>query len=114
MLTVEETWGGVRYLVTHHANPQTIYDELNREFWGGRLPRYRVVFESDDHPLPDSDDGFVLGACDHDTQTIVVHALSETRPGGLRRIVAHEMCHVALPDDGHGEAFQRELARVMR
>ncbi len=116
MFTVEETWGGVRYLVTHHADPQTIYDELNREFWDGKLPRYVVRFADDDHPLPNVPGEWPLGSCDHKKRLITILATAQMHEsvGGLRGVVAHELAHVAAPDDEHGARFQAALRRMTR
>ncbi len=83
---------------------QLAFEELNHQFFQGRLPRYRVVYSQ-----PPGDPRDCSGHCDPDSRTIYVEPSSPT-PQGLRQILLHEMCHIGSL--GHGKRFQAKLLRL--
>ena len=113
-----------------------LFAELNRRYFDGQLPRYRVIRVDFGDPLMDlvrrerrnrkrcgprpwprqtwADDDVVLwwqlGECDAATRCIRIdESLSAEAE---RRVLLHEMCHAATPGADHGPAFQRELTRL--
>lgn len=81
-----------------------LFDELNRRYWRGRLPRYRIIRRA---KLPDH-----LAYCRNETRTIVVRA--DLAGNDLRLTILHEMCHIGS-DGGrvHGALFQRKMRRLV-
>src|SRR5207245_227092 len=61
-----------------------LFDELNRRYWSGRLPWYRVIRRA----LPPR----FLGTCPDETRTILVD--SSLAGETLRLTLLHEMCHI--------------------
>ncbi len=85
---------------------QTLFDEFNRRYWKGRLPRYLVRRQS---KIKDGDlEG--LGVCNHQKKRIVIK--SSLEEDVLREVLLHEMVHVRFPDEDHGPKFTRELRRL--
>ncbi len=76
-----------------------LYHELNRKFFRGRLPRYRVTLSSS---IPSH------GACLNDRRLIQLQRGLD--PEMLRRLLLHEMCHIGTPY--HGHRFQAKLYRL--
>lgn len=84
-----------------------LFDEFNRKYWRGRLPRYRVIFRNK------IGDDF-LGMCNSHAKTIL---LKKSLVGDdLRLTLLHEMCHIggSYGGNGHGPAFLRKLRRLVR
>jgi hypothetical protein len=76
-----------------------LYNELNRQFFNGRLPRYRVTFYKAMTKQ---------GWCISERRLI---RLSPSLPDAqIRKVLLHEMCHIGTPD--HGKRFQAKLARL--
>lgn len=82
-----------------------LFDELNRHYWRGRLPKYTV------RRLPWKRIGSD-GCCDYKTQRIEL--ASECPAEKLRAVLLHEMIHIQYPDDGHGPQFRRQLRRLIK
>lgn len=82
-----------------------LFDALNRKYWHGRLPHYRVIRRSVLR-------GSYLGICNNKTRTIL---LSKSLSGDrLRLILLHEMCHIgARRGAEHGPMFLRRLRRLV-
>ena len=90
---------------SRRSEASRLFDELNRRYWRGRLPRYRVIRRA---LLPR-----FLGTCSDETQTILVD--SSLAGEMLRLTLLHEMCHIGT-DKGysHGPVFLRKLRRIER
>src|SRR5262249_5712918 len=81
-------------------NLQRLFKALNREFFGGRLPHYRVRLRKQRF----------LGekrSCEDDPRTIYPPMMDAEETRGT---LLHEMCHSGTP--GHGQRFQRKLSRL--
>jgi hypothetical protein len=76
-----------------------LFDKLNTELFGGRLPKYRV--------LPGMPRNGARGFIDDETRTIWICA-----PEEIRETLLHEMCHIGTP--GHGRTFRAKLKRLAR
>ena len=74
-----------------------LFDHLNREFFEGRLPKYRV------RTRPSQ--GGEYGSINAEEQTIWLCQCADRRTTLL-----HEMCHIGTP--GHGRAFRAKLKRL--
>jgi hypothetical protein len=89
-------------VTTPTPTPTALYHELNRRYFAGRLPRYRVTFAQ---PQVTGWRGECLPG----------QRLIRLRRGftgdELRRTLLHEMCHIGAP--GHGQRFQAKLARLV-
>lgn len=81
-----------------------LFDELNRRYWHGRLPRYRVIRRAALR---------CLGGCNNRTRMILLRR--DLAGEALRLTLLHEMCHIG-PDVGydHGPHFLRKLRRLVR
>jgi SprT-like family protein len=81
-----------------------LFDTYNRQYWRGRLPKYRVIRRA---TLPHR-----LGSCSNVTRTILIHRQS---PDDEALTLLHEMAHIG-PTRGfnHGPIFQRKLRRLVR
>jgi hypothetical protein len=103
-----------------------LYQTLNRDYFENRLPAYRVVRHSFEAPRrttrfyagevvpvarlhPDLC-ALNMGLCDSATRTIYIW--DQLDPDGERRVLLHEMCHVAARRGGHGPAFLAQLQRL--
>ncbi len=80
-----------------------MFDGFNREYFGGRLPRYRVRLAAL------TAEG-ILGHCDGRRRLIRLRRGLEG--DGIRGALLHEMCHVGV--SGHGPRFMRRLHRIAR
>ena|SRR6266446_2936686 len=94
------------------GNLTTLYNGLNRTHFHNALPRYRVRRE----PMKPLDSGpanaFEAGHCwSHQHLIVIGYGLS---PHQERRVLLHEMAHVATPENlpVHDRAFQLELRRL--
>ena len=76
-----------------------LFDELNRVFFEGRLPKYRVR-RCEPHSR---EHGFI----DNAAATIWICASPDPR-----KTLLHEMCHIGTP--GHGRLFRAKLRRLAR
>lgn len=85
---------------------QSLFEQLNREFFGGRIPPYRIIYGQ-----PPGGPRGCSGHCDPGTRIIYVEPSPPT-PEGLRRVLLHEMAHVGSL--GHGKRFQAKLLRLAR
>ncbi len=83
-----------------------LFDELNRKYWRGKLPKYRVIRRAVLF-------GRCLGLCSNDSRTILLRRDLEGE--ALRLTLLHEMCHIG-PESGydHGPRFLRKLRRLAR
>lgn len=81
-----------------------LFDELNRRYWRGRLPKYRVIRRDLSR---DELDGY----CDDNRRTIVLH--KDLADEDLRRTLLHEVCHIGSGPK-HGPRFQRKLDRLIK
>lgn len=79
------------------TSPTQLFHDLNKQFFGGRLPRYRVTLSSS---------ALLDGECLSGQRLIRLRRGPADRP--LREILLHEMCHIGT-GNGHGEKF---LARL--
>jgi len=83
-------------------NLRRLFDELNYQFWDGRVPRCRVR-RRDLHGLK--------GKCVFARREIWIDkTLSE--PEEVRRVLLHEMCHARIGGRRHGERFSAELQHL--
>jgi hypothetical protein len=92
--------------VTAQTEASRLFDELNRRYWRGRLPRYRIIQRS-------TLSGGALGQCRDGTRTILIapHASVDA----LRATLLHEMCHIGTgPGLAHGPRFVRKLRRLVK
>src|SRR5262245_26836139 len=81
------------------------FDLLNRVYWRGRLPRYRVIQRK---ALCNA-----VGWCNEKTRIILLapHATQEA----LRLTLLHEMCHIGTGSGwDHGPKFRRKMQRLVR
>jgi len=87
-----------------------IFADLNRRFWGGRLPRVPIVCLAEgEGPLAVAPEAGVLWLGFAAPDAIYL-ATSAYEP---ERILLHEMVHLAVPDEpGHGPRFRAELQRI--
>ena len=80
-------------------NLTQLYKELNRQFFNGRLPCYRVTFYK---PL------VAQGHCISERRLIRLSpGMSDAE---VRKVLLHEMCHIGTPN--HGKRFLAKLARL--
>lgn len=77
-----------------------MFARFNRDYFGGRKPRYRVLRG----PLRLSG-----GYCDTERRRILVR--SGIEGDALAAILLHEMCHIGCP--GHGRRFQDRIRRLI-
>lgn len=77
-----------------------LFDDLNRRYFGGRLPKYRVVLAA----LPGPCDG----RCETDRR--LIRLARRLAPDERRRLLLHEMCHIGIP--GHGVRWQARMLRL--
>ncbi len=81
-------------------SPTQLYHDLNRQFFNGRLPRFRVVL-CFLH-------GSLHGECLPERRLIRLDRSLD--PERMRRTLLHEMCHIGSL--GHGTRFQNKLLRL--
>jgi hypothetical protein len=86
---------------------ESLYDQLNQQFFRGRLPRFRVTRASKYFARG----GMRFGFCSTKRRLILLDPnLSADR---LRQTLLHEMCHVR-GDENHGPPFRRQLRSLHR
>lgn len=79
-----------------------LFDEFNQQFFGGRKPKYRVVFSNA------RDFGHFQGKCSQKRRLIQLrNGLSGDK---LRQTLLHEMCHIGCTH--HGKKFQARLQKL--
>ena len=82
-----------------------LFDELNRRYWRGRLPYYRVIRR-------DLAKKEIRGKCNNESQTILLEKTLEDDE--IRATLLHEMCHIGNgPGYDHGPRFLRKLRRLL-
>lgn len=83
-----------------------LFDEYNRRYWRGRLPRYRVIRRA----LPPD----LLGRCSDARRTILLQ--KDLEPERMRLTLLHEMCHIGAVGPGfdHGPRFLRKVRRLVQ
>ena len=80
-----------------------LFDQLNRRFWDGMLPRFECEWSSRMTTT--------WGCCYRSARLIRISSFFKRRP--LAEVVAvllHEMAHIQHP--GHGLPFRKELQRI--
>jgi len=82
---------------------RVMFTQLNREFFGGRLPRYKIRLA---HFLA-NDRG---GECDIFNKVILIAAF--LAPDLYRSVLLHEMIHIEIL--GHGPRFRAKLQELTR
>jgi hypothetical protein len=82
-----------------------LFDALNQQFFGGRLPAYTV---RERQRIPGMGEEQV-GKCDDLRRTIWL--ISGLAPDMRRQTLLHEMCHVGCPGF-HGKRFQKRLLKL--
>lgn len=90
------------------------YQAISAQYFGGSLPAVRVRWEwrlDDIGPL--IAEGFRLEGVTNG-RVILLHPALEDDPQQLKRVLCHEVVHVALKErsDGHGPRFQGLLRRL--
>jgi hypothetical protein len=91
---------------------ERMYDELNEQFFRGRLPKFHVRREKKNaFKQKDSILYFAVGACVRSRRTIFLG--KELRGANLRQVLLHEMCHVQ-GDLRHGRSFRAQLRSLQR
>lgn len=83
---------------TSSTQVQALFDALNKQFFRGRLPRYRVKLLDSIPPH---------GQCVTERRLILLRPME---PEQLRQLLLHEMCHIGA--SGHGPRFQARLQAV--
>ena len=82
-----------------------LFDDLNRRYWRGRLPKYRVIRLDLSHNK-------LLGYCNNQRRTIILH--KHQTGEDLRLTLLHEMCHIGNARGlDHGATFQRKVRRLV-
>src|SRR3989442_4411022 len=74
---------------------QLLFDQYNRQYFGGKLPRYRVMVSKN---LPRD------GNCDNKRRLILINSSDQSRT------LLHEMCHIGA--GGHGKRVLSKLRRL--
>jgi len=84
---------------------QRLFDDYNRRYWRGRLPRYNVVIS----------DTYWGSACDRRNRQVFFHPVVFERSSErqVRETLLHEMAHAATPGV-HSKAWYREMKRLHR
>jgi GNAT superfamily N-acetyltransferase len=77
-----------------------MFDRFNRDYFGGRKPRYRVLR----YPLRRT-----RGCCDTKRRRILIAQWLEGNM--LTATLLHEMCHIGCP--AHGRLFQDRIRRLL-
>jgi predicted SprT family Zn-dependent metalloprotease len=80
-----------------------LFDQLNRQYWEGSLPRYRTEW---------SRRMIVTWGCCYPSRKLIrINSFFRNRPlPELIALLGHEMIHIRI--SGHGGPFQRELQRI--
>lgn len=98
-------------LAEAYADLNRMFDEFNKEFFGGRLEKFEVVPGEATEFTPE-------GECDHKARVITIYD-----PTDIRRNLLHEMCHVESPPQqartwrdqqsrGHDSGWQEAMHRL--
>ncbi len=83
------------------ANPTKFYNDLNSQFFDGKLPRYRVTFSKG---VFGPWKGFCLG------KRRLIRLRRGLPPQEVKRVLLHEMCHIGAK--GHGRRWQEKMLRL--
>lgn len=95
-------------------NLSRLFDEMNRQFFRGRLPKYRIVFSRQSRILG--------GICIPERRLIRLHPGLLANPAGsfnhpevdsaerIRRVLLHEMCHIGRVS--HAKRWQAKMLRL--
>ena len=75
--------------------------QYNREYFGDRLPRYRVLRRRRRN---------CVAACYDERRLITIHP--DQVGDDLAATLLHEMCHIGGGRDGHGPRFQARMRRL--
>lgn len=92
------------------------YQSINAQFFNSALPSVRVRWEARLEAIgPLIAEGFRLEGVTNGRVILLNPALYDDKPQ-LRRVLCHEVAHVALVDrsDGHGPRFQALLRRLSK
>jgi hypothetical protein len=81
---------------------QLLFDRYNELYWGGRLPRYKVVV-STKHGT---------GCCDKKHKEIYFNE-SATDETQLKNTLLHEMAHAAAKGNFHGPIWRAQMKRLL-
>jgi hypothetical protein len=90
------------------------YDSISARYFGGALPAVRLRWEERlDEVGPLIAEGFRLEGVTNGRVILLNPSLQDDAPQ-FRRVLCHEVAHVALTDqsDGHGPRFQALLRRL--
>ena len=93
----------------------TAYQAINAEFFDNRLPAVRLRWESRlDEVGPMIAENFRMGGVT-DGKTILLNPAIQEDSDEFRRVLCHEMVHVAVPSEreAHGPVFQRYLKQLV-
>jgi len=77
---------------------QSLFDTYNQQYFGGRLPRYKVLHT----------DKYNGGRCERRKRTIYINP----HTGDISLILLHEMAHAAV-GYGHGKVWLDEIKRLV-
>ena len=83
-------------------NLSQLFDELNRKFFKGQLPRVRVTLSAS-----------IRANGEYWGERRLIRLRRGLDPAALRRALLHEMCHVGTPGD-HGTPFLKRLRILAR
>lgn len=108
----------VKQLRSHGLSPRTptaaekeadlLFDELNRLYWRGRIPKYRVKRGYAGNR------GKRQAECFHFSGIILLDEQIKSKRL-LRHLLLHEMCHIGPQmRDAHGPRWLRKVARLVR
>lgn len=78
-------------------DPQSLFTEYNKRYFGGRLPRYKVLLPND------------RSRCERDKRRIYINP----QRGDVSVILLHEMVHATV-GKGHGKVFLDEIGRIAK
>lgn len=98
--TVEVTMSELVSNRVERKKLQSLFTEYNRRYFGGRLPRYKVLLTNAVNP-----DG---GRCERRKRRIYINPHKED----VSLLLLHEMVHAAV-GRGHGKVFLKELRRLI-
>ena len=95
-----------------------LFKEFNKKYFGGRLPKYRVIYVKG---FPSSTQS---GECDPKTYIIKISRELRQFACEPKMVLLHEMVHAKLLDGKdlfkeamrgfHGKAFQKEMLRLVK
>src|SRR5260370_13338810 len=80
---------------------QDLFDQYNKRYWRGRLPRYKVLVT----------DKYTGGRCEKRQRMIYINP---STPAVVSRTLLHEMAHAAVRGNGHNKVWLDEVKRIVR